>query len=95
VSPVRSSKLSCPNRMCSPLAGLGPAFELGPVLHQPAAKFECKRDALHRREGVVVRRILARMIVFAVILPLTSPFCSANDSRKDPTRSGTTMSAKM
>jgi hypothetical protein len=81
--------------MCPPLAGLGPDSELGPVLHQPAAKFDGKRDALHRREEVVMRRMLARMILVAVILPLASPFCWANDSKKDPTRSVTAMSAKV
>jgi predicted Zn-dependent protease len=33
--------------------------------------------------------MLARIIVLAVILPLASPFCWANDSKKDPTRSVT------
>ena len=88
--PVRSSNSSCSNRICPPLAGLGPDSQLGPVLHQPAAKFEGKRYALHRREGVVMRRML-----LAVILPLASLFCWANDSMKDSTRSVTAISAKV
>jgi hypothetical protein len=42
-----------------------------------------------------MRRMFARMIVLAIILPLASPFCWANDSRKDPTRSVTAMSAEV
>ena len=42
-------------------------------MHQSAAKFDGRGDGWYRREEVIMRRTLVRIIVAAVILPLASP----------------------
>jgi hypothetical protein len=72
----------------APPDGLGPDNQLEQALHQPAAKFDVKRDARHRREEAVMTRMIAQPRVLAVMLVSAGPFCRAIDSKNDPDQIG-------